>query len=61
MNIPFKPGTIVRNKFSGEVVVVVANYGDRATAVREVSIMNAPEWDVVMEPRRPEGEEWKKA
>ena len=52
-NIPFEAGTIVMNKESGNVYTVVANYGDRAVAVRECSIMNPAEWEVVRVPVKP--------
>lgn len=42
-----REGTIVRNKASGLAWVVLANYGDRAVAVRETSIMNPSEWHIV--------------
>lgn len=48
--IPFQAGTVVRNRGSGNVYTVIANYGDRAVAVRECSIMNPSEWDVVSTP-----------
>lgn len=51
--IQFEPGTVVINKWTGNVFTVIANYGDRAVAVRECSIMNADEWEVVRVPVKP--------
>ena len=54
--IDFDPGTVVINKWTGNVYTVIANYGDRAVAVRECSIMNADEWEVVRVPVKPNPE-----
>jgi hypothetical protein len=42
-----QPGVIVRNTLSGNVYVVIGNYGRWAVAVRECTIMNPCEWDIV--------------
>ena len=41
-------GDIVRHKSSAEAVVVMANYGDRVTAVRTFDLTNPDEWLLVM-------------
>lgn len=51
--IYFEPGTVVMNKWTGNVYTVIANYGDRSVAVKECSIMNADEWEVVRVPVKP--------
>jgi hypothetical protein len=48
--IPFQAGTVVRNRGSGNVYTVIANYGDSSVAVRECRIMNPSEWDIVSTP-----------
>ena len=40
-------GDIVRGKSSGESYVVVANYGDRVTAIRVADMTNPDEWELV--------------
>lgn len=45
-----EPGDLVRwagEADDGHAYVVVANYGDRVTAVRIVDMTNPPEWDLV--------------
>lgn len=43
----FKPGTIIRGKSTGNVFVVTANYGTRATAVMTQDICNPNEWEAI--------------
>jgi hypothetical protein len=42
-----QPGTVVRNRLSGNVNVVIGNYGSFVVSVRECVIMNAGEWEIV--------------
>lgn len=46
-----KAGDLIRHKMPverpfGETLMVQANYGDRATAIRTADVTNAPEWEV---------------
>ena len=43
----FKPGDIVRHKQSAEGVLVTANYGNFAIAVRTTHISNPSEWEMI--------------
>jgi hypothetical protein len=47
-----RSGVIVRNKGDGYSFVVLENYGNHAVAVREVSIMNPSEWQIVIPAER---------
>ena len=47
-----KPGDIVKNQDWGDSFIVVANYGDRVTAVRTADITNADEWTIVSTVKR---------
>jgi len=40
------PGDIVKHAMSLETYVVLANYGDRVTAVKSVDITNSSEWEL---------------
>lgn len=42
-----EPGDIIRHKHGAEALVVTANYGDRATAIRTYDVSNPPEWDLL--------------
>jgi hypothetical protein len=42
-----KVGDFVRNKMSKTGYVVTQTFGDRATAVKNADITNAPEWEVL--------------
>lgn len=44
-----KHGSLVRHKSGGKAFTVMANYGDRVTAVRTVDLTNPSEWDEVDE------------
>lgn len=42
-----QPGDIIRHKHAAEAMVVTANYGTRAIAVRTADVSNPDEWDII--------------
>jgi hypothetical protein len=45
--LELQTGDVVRGRFSGQVYIVSANYGNRVTAVDTADITNPPEWEVL--------------
>ena len=46
-----KTGDIIRSRFSGDVYVVMENYGNYTVAVRTVNVSNPCEWCLVVRNR----------
>ena len=42
----FQPGDYIQNKTTGNIYIVLGNYGSFAVAVREVAVMNPSEWEI---------------
>ena len=40
-------GDVIQNRGSGLTYVVIANYGDRAVAVRTLTVTNPDEWELM--------------
>ena len=51
--IELKTADVIQGRMSGQAYVVTGQYGDRATAVKTVDVMNPNEW-LVMRPVQPE-------
>ncbi len=49
----FQPGTIIRHEHGSSGLLVTANYGDYAIAVRTQHIANPEEW-LIIEPEKTE-------
>ena len=42
-----QPGDVIKHKLGNTQFVVMANYGDRVTAVRTVDMTNPSEWEII--------------
>lgn len=49
-----QPGDIIRPVGGAEAMIVTANYGNHAVAVRTVHVANPGEWELVAKPPAPD-------